>query len=40
MMGSKDDCHGIAENMAPMDTGSFSVDLDLDMLKDRRHDTL
>ena len=39
MMGSKDDCHGIAENvlfgqMAPMGTGSFSVELDLDMLKD------
>ncbi|KAF8315634.1 beta and beta-prime subunits of DNA dependent RNA-polymerase [Clavulina sp. PMI_390] len=39
MMGSKDDCHGIAENvlfgqMAPMGTGAFSVELDLDMLKD------
>jgi len=39
MMGSKDDCHGIMENvlfgqMAPMGTGAFSVELDLDMLKD------
>lgn len=39
MMGTKDDCHGIAENvlfgqMAPMGTGAFSVELDLEMLKD------
>lgn len=39
MMGTKDDCHGIAENvlfgqMAPMGTGSFNVELDLAMLKD------
>jgi DNA-directed RNA polymerase II subunit RPB1 len=39
MMGSRDDCHGIAENvlfgqMAPMGTGSFDIELDLEMLKD------
>src|SRR5260370_36216036 len=39
MIGEKDDCHGIAENvlfgqMAPMGTGSFDVALDMGMLKD------
>jgi DNA-directed RNA polymerase II subunit RPB1 len=39
MMGSRDDCHGIAEDvlfgqMALMGMGSFSVELDLNMLKD------
>lgn len=38
-MGNVDDCHGVAENvilgqMAPMGTGSFNVQLDVEMLKD------
>ncbi|TFY63889.1 hypothetical protein EVJ58_g2973, partial [Rhodofomes roseus] len=39
VVGERDDCHGIAENvifgqMAPMGTGAFDVALDIDMLKD------
>ncbi len=38
-MGDIDDCKGVAQNvllgqMAPMGTGAFDLNLDLDMLKD------